>query len=155
MNAAILKKLGSHYIVAMMLITRLIASVGGVLTIYYVNLTLRLRLEGDARLHFHVIAVIVILLAVAMTVLAAPVGDALFAPRSDRLERGASARRTRRRGGRTRGGRFLWPASPSRRDLRAHRHACAGLFAHVLVGWPRRRRHLRHRVSRSWAFPRR
>ena len=40
MNDKVLKKLGQHYIIAVMVLTRFIGFVGGSLTIYYVNLTL-------------------------------------------------------------------------------------------------------------------
>ncbi|HEX3725852.1 MAG TPA: hypothetical protein VHV08_06400, partial [Pirellulales bacterium] len=64
-----LKRFGSHYIIVMMIVTRLIGSVGGTLTIYYVNLTL--RLPPDVATHFHVLAALVVMLAVVSTSLMA------------------------------------------------------------------------------------
>jgi signal transduction histidine kinase len=69
MKAGLLRKLGAHYIVGMMLATRLIGSVGGTLTIYYVAVTLRLAPEISA--HFYVLAALVVLLAVVATSLLA------------------------------------------------------------------------------------
>ncbi len=61
----VLRKTGSHYILVMMLITRLIGSVGGTLTIYYVSLTL--RLPPDAARHFFIAAGMAVILAVVST----------------------------------------------------------------------------------------
>ncbi|REK10237.1 MAG: response regulator [Planctomycetota bacterium] len=63
----LLKKLGSRYILVMMIVTRIIGSVGGILTIYYINLTLRVSPEVSE--HFQMLAVIVVLAAVISTTL--------------------------------------------------------------------------------------
>jgi two-component system sensor histidine kinase ChiS len=60
-------RLGEHYIVLMMIATRLCGSTGGLLVVYYVNLTL--RMPDEIRWHFHVLAGIVVLIAVTLTVL--------------------------------------------------------------------------------------
>src|SRR5262249_10144035 len=65
MNAELLKKFSSHYIIVMMLVTRLIGSIGGTLTIYYVSITL--RLPSAVAFHFYVAAGIVVVLAVVST----------------------------------------------------------------------------------------
>ena len=45
MNDLIFKKCGAHYPLLMMLFTRVVALIGGVLVIYYVNLTFSLAPE--------------------------------------------------------------------------------------------------------------
>jgi two-component system sensor histidine kinase ChiS len=58
-----------HYILVMMLATRLSGSIGGVLVVYYVNLTL--MMPDVIRSHFQNLAVIVVGIAVALTILLA------------------------------------------------------------------------------------
>ena len=53
------RKLGPRYILLMMLVTRLVGGVGGVLTIYYVNLTL-VRFPSNAEHHFDIAALVAI-----------------------------------------------------------------------------------------------
>src|SRR4051812_20214405 len=65
MNARLLNKLSEHYVIVMMVVTRVIGSIGGMLTIYYVNLTLRLPAEIDT--HFRILAACVVVLAVIVT----------------------------------------------------------------------------------------
>ena len=60
-------QLGASYVLLMMVVTRLCGSVGGVMVVYYVNLTL--SLPDQIRRHFHVLAVIVVAVAVLATVL--------------------------------------------------------------------------------------
>ncbi len=60
--------LGPHYILLMMIATRLSGSVGGLLVVYYVNLTL--RMPDQVRHHFYVLAGIVVVVAVLSSVLA-------------------------------------------------------------------------------------
>lgn len=65
----LVRQLGEHYIVWMMIATRLCGSTGGLLVVYYVNLTL--RLPHNVRRHFHILAGIVVLVAISLTVLSA------------------------------------------------------------------------------------
>jgi len=67
MLASLLKKLGPHYILVMMIVTRLIGSIGGVLTIYYIDLTLHVTPEVLS--HFRLLAVVVVIAAVVATTL--------------------------------------------------------------------------------------
>ncbi len=67
MLARLLQKLGPHYILVMMIVTRLIGSIGGTLTIYYINLTLHVSPEVER--HFRLLAVIVVIAAVVSTTL--------------------------------------------------------------------------------------
>ncbi len=67
MLATLLKKLGPHYILVMMIVTRLIGSIGGVLTIYYIDLTLHVTPEVLS--HFRLLAVVVVIAAVVATTL--------------------------------------------------------------------------------------
>lgn len=60
------RKLGPRYILLIMLITRLVGGVGGVLTIYYVNLTL-VRFPSDAGFHFNIAALVAVIGAVIST----------------------------------------------------------------------------------------
>ena len=69
MNAHALRKLGPHYIIVMMLVTRVIGSIGGALTIYYVHLTL--RLSPQASHDFYLLAGWTVVMAVITTSLAA------------------------------------------------------------------------------------
>ncbi len=59
-------KLGSAYIVWMMIVTRLGGLIGGAAVVYYVRLTL--DLSGAMYFHFSVVATIVVLLAITATV---------------------------------------------------------------------------------------
>jgi signal transduction histidine kinase len=63
------RKFGAHYILVMMLFTRILAFVGGGLVIYYVNLTL--SLPPQMHRHFVLGALVVIPVAVLLTVLLA------------------------------------------------------------------------------------
>ena len=69
MNANLLKRLSSHYILVMMLATRLIGSVGGTLTIYYLSITL--KLPHDVAMQLYAAAGLVVVLAVVSTSLMA------------------------------------------------------------------------------------
>src|SRR5687768_6438608 len=64
-------RLRDRYITAILLATRLFGSLGGVLVVYYVNLTL--TLQEPMRSHFIVAAGIVVLLAVALSLLCASI----------------------------------------------------------------------------------
>jgi two-component system, sensor histidine kinase ChiS len=68
-SGRVLRRLGRHSILAMMIGTRLSGSIGGVLVVYYVNLTL--NLSGPIRNHFQAMAVGVVLAAILSTVLLA------------------------------------------------------------------------------------
>ncbi|HUY37033.1 MAG TPA: ATP-binding protein [Pirellulales bacterium] len=61
-----LQRLGPHYILWMMVVTRLGGSVGGLLVLYYVQLTLTLR--DVVRVHFEVVALSSVGVAVTLTV---------------------------------------------------------------------------------------
>ena len=69
MNAHVLRRLGPHYIIVMMLATRVIGSIGGALTIYYVHLTL--RLSPEASHDFYLLAGWTVVVALVTTSLAA------------------------------------------------------------------------------------
>ncbi len=69
MLARLIPKLGSHYILVMMIVTRLISVVGGTLTIYYIDLTL--RVTPQVKLHFELLAAFTVTLAMTATVLLA------------------------------------------------------------------------------------
>ena len=62
-------RLGSSYILLMMILTRLCGSIGGVLVVYYVNLAL--TLPDQIRRHFHMVAAVVVTLSVVLTLLLA------------------------------------------------------------------------------------
>ncbi len=64
-----LNRFGHQYILLMMIVTRLGGSIGGLLVIYYVELTL--RLDPALRYHFRVSAITVVLQCVTATVLIA------------------------------------------------------------------------------------
>ena len=64
-----LNRFGHQYILLMMIVTRLGGSIGGLLVIYYVELTL--RLDPALRYHFRVSAIAVVLQCVTATVLIA------------------------------------------------------------------------------------
>jgi len=63
------RKFGSQYILVMMLVTRVIGSAGGLLVIYYVNLTT--SLPAELRWHFERAGMVVVAVTVAATVLLA------------------------------------------------------------------------------------
>ncbi|MEX2120706.1 MAG: ATP-binding protein [Pirellulales bacterium] len=67
MGDQLLQRFGARYILWVLLLTRLVGSVGGVLVVYYVHLTL--DLEPKARDDFRVIAAFVVALAVLATIL--------------------------------------------------------------------------------------
>src|SRR5438132_14097004 len=69
MSERLLRRLGHRYILAMMVATRLFGSIGGVLVVYYVNLTL--NLPQQIRYHFDLLAVAVVAVAVVLTILLA------------------------------------------------------------------------------------
>jgi H+/Cl- antiporter ClcA len=69
MSDRALNKFGSRYILMMMLATRVVGLIGGFLTIYYMNLTL--RMTPSMRHHWDVSAAISILAAGVVTVLLA------------------------------------------------------------------------------------
>ncbi|MBI3466222.1 MAG: response regulator [Planctomycetes bacterium] len=62
----LLERFGPHYILWMMVSTRLCGSIGGLLVLYYVNITL--TLPPLIRYHFAVMALVVVVLAVSLTV---------------------------------------------------------------------------------------
>jgi signal transduction histidine kinase/CheY-like chemotaxis protein/HPt (histidine-containing phosphotransfer) domain-containing protein len=64
-----LKRFGHQYILLMMIVTRLGGSIGGLLVIYYVELTL--RLPAEIRYHFRISAIVVVIQCVTSTVLIA------------------------------------------------------------------------------------
>jgi hypothetical protein len=63
----LLKRFGEHYILVMMLLTRVCGSIGGLLVLYYVNLSL--TLPALIRFHFAVMALVVVAIATTLTVL--------------------------------------------------------------------------------------
>ena len=65
----LLARLGHHYILAMMLITRLGGAVGGLIVIYYVEFTL--EIPDITRWHFRVTSGIVVALTITATVIIA------------------------------------------------------------------------------------
>ncbi len=67
--ARLLRRLGPHYILVMMILTRVFGSVGGLLVIYYVELTL--VLPEPIRTHFRLGSIIVVIIACTLTVLVA------------------------------------------------------------------------------------
>ncbi|MFQ5730854.1 MAG: histidine kinase dimerization/phospho-acceptor domain-containing protein, partial [Planctomycetaceae bacterium] len=67
--AKLLARLGHHYILAMMLITRLCGAVGGLIVIYYVEFTL--VMPDVTRFHFRVTSGIVVVATIAMTLIIA------------------------------------------------------------------------------------
>ena len=62
----LLSRFGPHYILMMMWLTRACASIGGLLVLYYVNLSL--TLPETIRYHFEVVALVVVSFAVTVTV---------------------------------------------------------------------------------------
>ena len=64
-----LERFGHQYILLMMIVTRLGGSIGGLLVIYYVELTL--RLSPEIRYHFRISAIAVVIQCVSATVLIA------------------------------------------------------------------------------------
>lgn len=62
-----LRRLGPHYILWMMAVTRVSGSVGGLLVLYYVHLTL--SLPDNVRRHFEIVALIAVAAAVTLTAL--------------------------------------------------------------------------------------
>jgi len=69
MLARLIRKLGSHYILVMMIVTRLISTIGGTLTIYYIDLTM--RVTPEVKLHFALVALVLVSLTMAGTILLA------------------------------------------------------------------------------------
>lgn len=65
----IFERVGHHYVLVMMLATRIFGSVGGLLVIYYVELAL--KLPDNIRLHFRAASVVLVILACTLTVLLA------------------------------------------------------------------------------------
>ena len=65
MPERMLRRLGPHYILWMMAVTRLSGSVGGLLVLYYVHLTL--TLPDNVRRHFEAVALISVAVAVTLT----------------------------------------------------------------------------------------
>ena len=84
------ERLGHRYIAAMLLATRLCGSIGGVLVVYYVNLTL--TLPEPMRTHFIVSCAVVVVLAVILSLLMCAVGDASPAPVAQAAVRRRNAR---------------------------------------------------------------
>lgn len=69
MRERLLEKFGRHYILVMMLLTRMFGCVGGLLVIYYVELTL--RLPEPIRAHFWISAIVVVIIGCTLTVILA------------------------------------------------------------------------------------
>ncbi|HUG94227.1 MAG TPA: ATP-binding protein, partial [Planctomycetaceae bacterium] len=69
MAERLLHRFGHHYILVMMILTRIFGSVGGLLVIYYVELTL--EMPAVVRTHFRVAAIVVVVIACTLTVLLA------------------------------------------------------------------------------------
>lgn len=69
MTDRLLRRLGEHYLLLMMLVTRLFALIGGGLTVYYIHLTL--ALTSDIVHHLIVGGLTVVVAAVAATILIA------------------------------------------------------------------------------------
>lgn len=69
MRARLLEHFGRHYILAMMIFTRLFGSVGGLLVIYYVELTL--RMPAPIRTQFRLSSIIVVIASCTGTVIVA------------------------------------------------------------------------------------
>ena len=132
MKAGLLRKLGSHYIVVMMLVTRLIGSVGGTLTIYYVGR----YVAAGARNQRALLRPGRVCRAAGrgVDVAVGIVGNTLLAGRVEGLGPGLRRRFAARPGGRPRGGPLLRAASPARGRSRSTGHDRAGLRADVLVG---------------------
>jgi hypothetical protein len=66
MSKWIFQRCGPHYILAMMVLTRLIGSVGGVLTIYYLRITL--SFPEPIQRQFELLAAVTVVLAVGSTI---------------------------------------------------------------------------------------
>ncbi|HUY91949.1 MAG TPA: ATP-binding protein [Pirellulales bacterium] len=62
-----LRRLGPHYILWMMAVTRASGSIGGLLVLYYVHLTL--TLPENVRRHFEIVALVAVAAAVTLTAL--------------------------------------------------------------------------------------
>jgi signal transduction histidine kinase len=69
MAEKLFRRFGHHYILVMMILTRVCGTVGGMLVIYYVELTL--KIPDIIRLHFRIAAVVVVAIGCTLTVLAA------------------------------------------------------------------------------------
>lgn len=69
MAERLFKQFGHHYILVMMVVTRLFGSVGGLLVIYYVELAL--QLPATVRTHFRICSLIVVFIGCTLTVLLA------------------------------------------------------------------------------------
>ncbi len=69
MAERLLRKLGHHYVLAMMLFTRLFGAVGGLLVVYYVQLTQ--KLPQPIHMHFWITAAVVVIIATAISLLLA------------------------------------------------------------------------------------
>jgi signal transduction histidine kinase len=67
MAERLLRRFGRHYILVMMILTRIFGSVGGLLVIYYVELTL--DLPDIIRSHFRIAAGVVVVIGCSLTVL--------------------------------------------------------------------------------------
>jgi len=65
MAERLFRRLGHHYILVMMVLTRLFGAAGGLLVIYYMELTQ--KLPHPVRLHFWVICVVVVAIAIAIS----------------------------------------------------------------------------------------
>ena len=61
------KRLGHHYLLAMMVLTRVSGTTGGILVVYYVNITM--DLPENIRRHFLYTSMVVVLMAVSLSVL--------------------------------------------------------------------------------------
>src|SRR4051812_24796886 len=71
MTDRLLRKFGAHYLLLMMLVTRLFALIGGGLVIYYIYLTLSVSLPPQTEAHLEIAGAVVVVLAVVVTVLLA------------------------------------------------------------------------------------
>ena len=66
MLEGVFNKLGSRYILAMTVVTRLVGAFGGALVLYYVNLTT--HLSPELRRHFDLAGAVMVALAVSSTI---------------------------------------------------------------------------------------
>jgi signal transduction histidine kinase len=71
MTERLLQRFGSHYILVMMCVTRVICFIFAGLCVYYVNFTFNISLSLETQRHFVIIALFVVPTAVALTVLLA------------------------------------------------------------------------------------
>ena len=86
MTERLLRRLGHHYVLCLMVATRVFGTVGGLLVIYYVELTL--RLPQPIRTHFRVSSAVVVFVGCSMTILLALLETRRLRQALGRLDRG-------------------------------------------------------------------